>query len=81
MISFAKELCIQLGVSIYKQEASETFTPIGDEEGLFILPVEQRIWYPNTGVPAKLLDVAIDFEVNGINYKLSGMPYMVTRSE
>lgn len=78
VISFAKELCNQLGVSIYKQEANEIFTPIGDEDGLFILPIENRIWYPNTGIPAKLLDVKIDFEVNGKNYKLSGMPYAVT---
>jgi hypothetical protein len=48
VISFAKDLCAQLGVSVYRQEPSETFTPIGDEEGLFILPVEDRIWYPNT---------------------------------
>lgn len=77
VISFAKELCSQLGISIYKQEANETFTPIGDEDGLFILPVENRIWYPNSGVPAKLLDVQIDFEVNGKNFNLTGMPYSV----
>lgn len=77
VISFAKDLCFQLGVSVYRQEPSETFTPIGDEEGLFILPVENRIWYPNTGVPAKLLDVKIDFESNGEIYELSGMPYKV----
>jgi hypothetical protein len=77
VISFAKDLCAQLGVSVYRQEPSETFTPIGDEEGLFILAVENRIWYPNTGVPAKLLDVKIDFEANGKNYQLAGMPYTV----
>lgn len=77
VISFAKDLCAQLGVSAYRQEPSETFTPIGDEEGLFILPVENRIWYPNTGVPANLLDVNMEFEANGINYELSGMPYTV----
>jgi hypothetical protein len=77
VISFAKELCSQLGISIYKQEANETFTPIGDEDGLFILPVENRIWYPNSGAPAKLLDVQIDFEVDGKNFNLSGVPYSV----
>jgi catechol-2,3-dioxygenase len=39
VISFAKDLCAQLGVTVYRQEPGETFTPIGDEEGLFILPV------------------------------------------
>jgi catechol-2,3-dioxygenase len=75
--SLAKELCDLLGVSIYKQEASETFTPIGDEDGLFILPAENRIWYPNTAVPAKLLDVRINIEVNGKDFDLKGVPYSV----
>jgi hypothetical protein len=77
VLSLARELCSQLGVSVYRQEASETFTPIGDEEGLFILAVENRIWYPNTGVPAKLLDIKLDFEAGGIAYKLTGLPYVV----
>src|SRR5690349_19757198 len=81
VISFAKDLCAQLGISIYRQDASETFTPVGDEEGLFILAVEDRIWYPNTGVPAKLLDIKMDFEANGVNYKLFGMPYKIYVSE
>jgi hypothetical protein len=77
VIAFAGDLCAQLGVSVYRQEPSETFTPIGDEEGLFILPVEDRIWYPNTAVPAKLLDIKIEFEANGVNYELTGVPYTV----
>jgi len=77
VISFARELCDQLGVSVYRQEAAETFTPIGDEDGLFILAVEDRIWYPNSGVPAKLLDIKLDFEANGVNYNLSALPYQI----
>lgn len=77
VISFAKELCETLGVSVYKQEANETFTPIGDEDGLFILPIENRIWYPNTGVPAQMLSINVDVEVNGKEFKLSGLPYEV----
>ncbi len=80
VISLAEELCDQLGVSIYRQEASETFTPVGDEDGLFILAVENRIWYPNTGVPARLLDVRVDVEINGRDFKLNGMPYSVNTS-
>ena len=76
--SFAKELCEKLGVSVYKQEPNETFTPIGDEEGLFILPIENRIWYPNTGVPARMLPVKVDVEVNGKEFKLIGVPYEVS---
>jgi len=77
VISFAKELCGKLGVSVYKQEPNETFTPIGDEDGLFILPIENRIWYPNTGVPARMLSVKVDIEMNGKEFKLSGVPYEV----
>ena len=77
VISFAKELCEKLGVSVYKQEPTETFTPIGDEDGLFILPIENRIWYPNTGVPAQMLSVQVDVEVDGKEFKLSGVPYEV----
>ena len=78
VISFAKELSEKLGVSIYRQEPDDTFTPIGDEDGLFILPIESRIWYPNTGVPAKLLEVKVNFEVNGKEFELSGPPYDLT---
>lgn len=77
VISFAKELCNKLGVDIYKQDFNDTFTPIGNEDGLFILPVENRIWYPNTGVPAKLLDVKVDVEISGKNFHISGMPYEI----
>ncbi|HCR70625.1 MAG TPA: hypothetical protein DIW23_04200 [Anaerolineae bacterium] len=77
VISFAKDLCSTLGMDVYRQDINETFTPIGDEDGLLILPVENRIWYPNTGVPAKLLDVKVDLEVNGKNFQITGMPYQV----
>ena len=70
VIPYAKELCSKLGVDVYKQDFNETFTPIGDENGLLILPVENRIWYPNTGVPAKMLDVKVDLDVNGKPFQL-----------
>ncbi len=78
VISFANDLCTRLGISIYKQAANETFTPIGDEEGLFILPVEKRIWYPNTGVAAQRLPVKVKVEVNGKEFNLRGVPYEVS---
>jgi hypothetical protein len=77
VIAFAKDLCVKLGIPVYKQEPNETFTPIGDEEGLLILPVEGRIWYPNTGVPAQLLPVQVKIEVNGNGFELDGVPYKV----
>ncbi|MFN8384454.1 MAG: hypothetical protein U0V02_21120 [Anaerolineales bacterium] len=77
VIAFAKELCEKLGISVYRQEPNENFTPVGDEDGLFILPSENRIWIPNTGVPAQMLPVEIDFEVNGKEFNLHGVPYEV----
>ena len=77
VIAFAKELCGKLGVEVYRQDFNETFTPIGDEDGLLILPVEKRIWYPNTGVPAELLPVKVELEVNGRTFKIKGVPYVI----
>ena len=77
VISFAKELCAKLSVSVYEQDFNDTFTPIGDEDGLFILPVEGRIWYPNTGIPAKMLPIKVDVEANGKLFHLEGMPYRI----
>src|SRR5687767_7734799 len=78
VISFAIELSKRLGISAYKQGPNETFTPMGDEDGLFILPVEKRIWYPNTDVPAKMLDVKVKVDVNGKEFNVRGIPYEIT---
>lgn len=77
VVAFAKELCEKLGVSVYKQEPKEDFTPIGDEDGLLILPVENRIWYPNTGIPARMLSVQVDVDVHGTEFQIRGVPYVV----
>ncbi len=78
VVSFADELCKCLGISVYKQEPNETFTPVGNEDGLFILPVEKRIWYPNTGVPAQMLAVKVKVDVNGKEFNVRGVPYEIT---
>ena len=73
VIAFAHELCAKLNVSVFKQEADATFTPVGDDNGLFILPIKDRIWIPNSGVPAKLLPVKVygkGWEVHGVPYKI-----------
>ncbi|HRQ23296.1 MAG TPA: hypothetical protein PLF42_07705 [Anaerolineales bacterium] len=80
VIAFARELCERLGVSVYKQEPKADFTPIGDEDGLLILPVENRIWYPNTGIPARMLSVKVDVEVNGKPFTIRGAPYEITQT-
>lgn len=75
VIGWANELCSTLNLSVFMQEPSATFTPIGDDNGLFILPVKDRIWMPDSGVPAQLLPVKVQCEVNGKPWEVRGVPY------
>jgi catechol-2,3-dioxygenase len=80
VIGLANELCGRLGLSVYKQEANETFTPVGDEEGLLILPIQNRIWMPDSGVPARLLPVRIQGSSNHVSWELRGVPYEIQQN-
>ena len=77
VIEFANELCQSLNLSVFRQERNETFTPVGDNHGLFILPTKNRIWIPNSGVPAKLLPVHVKGDTNGKNWEVRGVPYQI----
>jgi len=77
VVGLANELCIRLGLSVFKQEPNETFTPVGDDNGLFILPIKGRIWIPNSGVPAKLLPVKVKGEANSKSWEVRGVPYEI----
>jgi len=79
VIAFANKLCAQLGLSVFKQEPNATFTPVGDDHGLFILPIKNRIWMPDSGVPAKLLPVKVHGEANGKPWEVRGVPYEIVR--
>jgi hypothetical protein len=78
VIEFASDLCTRLNLSVFHQEPNESFTPVGDDDGLLILPVVNRIWYPNTGVPAKPLPVRIDVESSTGRWEIRGVPYGVS---
>ena len=78
VVGFANELCARLGLSVFKQGPSETFTPVGDDQGLLILPARDRIWKPDSGVPAKLLPVKVTGEGNGKRWEVRGVPYLIT---
>jgi catechol 2,3-dioxygenase-like lactoylglutathione lyase family enzyme len=65
VITWADELCRKMNLSTYKQESNENFTAVGDDNGLFILPRRDRIWMPNSGVPARLLPVTVLADVDG----------------
>jgi hypothetical protein len=77
VILLANRICRRLGVSVYKQEPNENFTPVGDEEGLLILPVKDRIWMPDSGIPAKLLPVKVRGNVDGKGWEVRGVPYII----
>ncbi len=47
-------LTARLGLASYG-ETGDTFTPVGDEQGLFIVVRAGRIWFPDTGIPANPL--------------------------
>ncbi len=77
VIGFANDLCTSLDLSVFRQEPNETFTPVGDDNGLFILPIKNRIWIPNSGVPAKLLPVKVTGDTNGKEWEVHGVPYEI----
>lgn len=77
VISLANELCKRLGLSVFKQEPNESFTPVGDDDGLLILPIQERIWMPDSGVPAKMLPVIVQGVTNGKEWEVRGVPYEI----
>jgi catechol-2,3-dioxygenase len=77
VVGFTNELSTKLGLSVFMQEPNENFTPIGDDHGLLILPARDRIWKPDTGVPAKLLPVQVWGEAHGRGWQVRGVPYEI----
>ena len=77
VLGLANVLCTRLDVSVFRQEPNENFTPVGDDNGLFILPIEGRVWYPNTGVAARLLPVKVTGDANGKEWEVRGVPYEI----
>ena len=77
VLGLANELCTRLNLTVFKQQPNETFTPVGDDNGLFILPIKDRIWIPNSGVPAKLLPVRVKGKANGREWKVLGVAYEI----
>jgi extradiol dioxygenase family protein len=66
-----------LEVGTYKS-FDETFAPIGDANGLVIAVSEDRIWFPDTGIPAQILSV--ELTVHGeqtSTHRIPNTPYIV----
>ena len=77
VVGLASELGSKLGLATYKQEANENFTPVGDEKGLLILPKVERIWMPDSGVPARMLPVHVWGQAGGRTWEVHGVPYEI----
>ncbi|HSL31046.1 MAG TPA: hypothetical protein VK900_17730 [Anaerolineales bacterium] len=77
VVSLANDLCTRLGLSVFRQETNENFTPVGNDNGLLIVPKKDRIWMPDSGVPAKLLPVYVQGNSNGKDWEIRGVPYEI----
>jgi catechol-2,3-dioxygenase len=49
----------RVGVEVYDGPPSDTFTAVGDENGLFIVVRRGRVWFPDTGQAADLYPVSV----------------------
>ena len=78
VVALADEICKRLDVSVFRQEPNASFTPVGDDNGLLIIPVKDRMWIPNSGVPARLLSVRVAGTLNGKEWEVRGVPYEIT---
>jgi hypothetical protein len=78
VVAFADVICKRLDVSVFRQAPNESFTPVGDDNGLLIIPVKDRIWIPNSGVPARLQSVRVEGMINGKEWEVRGVPYEIT---
>lgn len=66
-----------LEVGTYKS-FDETFAPIGDVRGLVIAVLEDRIWFPDTGIPAQILPVKLTIHGQQIStHQIPNTPYIV----
>lgn len=77
VVGLADEICKRLDISVFRQEPNESFTPVGDDDGLLIIPVKDRIWIPNSGVPARLLSVRVEGTLKGKEWEVRGVPYEI----
>lgn len=66
-----------LEVGTYKS-FDETFAPIGDVHGLVIAVQENRIWFPDTDIPAQILPVELTIHGEQFStHEIPNTPYMV----
>ncbi len=74
--AMAATLRAELGVAPFRGSEGETFTALGDDEGLLIVVRRGREWYPSTGLAAAPapLQLALTLD-DGSRRRLDGPPY------
>lgn len=63
VLAEADRIVKRSGSAVYHGPASDTFTAVGDEHGLFIIVKRGRIWFPDTGKAAESLPLAVETQV------------------
>ncbi len=57
-----EQLTTQYELPIYDGAGSDVFTALGDPDGLLIVVAENRLWYPDTGIPAQASPLSVSIE-------------------
>ena len=71
-----QEVMGKLGVSVYDGAGSDTFSAVGDEQGLLIMVKRGREWMPNAGFPAEFYPFILQVKTqSGQVYTLSAPPF------
>jgi catechol-2,3-dioxygenase len=74
--AMAATLRTALGVAPFRGSEGETFTALGDEEGLLIVVQRGREWYPSTGLAAAAAPLRLTLTTdNGSRHRIAGPPY------
>ena len=61
-----RSLTKTLDVRVYDGENSDTFTAVGDPDGLLVVVKTGRVWYPQTGVEAQPNHASMEIEQSGV---------------
>jgi catechol-2,3-dioxygenase len=61
----AGKLTGDLGLPVFDGAGSDSFTALGDDNGLFIVVKRGRVWYPESGVPADFAALMVSGTLDG----------------
>ena len=59
VLATVEQLQAELGTPVFDGQGSDTFTAVGDDEGLLIVVRIGRIWYPETGLVAETYPIKL----------------------